>query len=81
MKQYLEVAKITFKSQLVYRFDVIFGVLLSFIRVLLAFTLWGALFQNRRQIGGFTLPAMITYYIIMAFFRRVASGLCMLSIQ
>jgi ABC-2 type transport system permease protein len=71
MKQYLEVAKITFKSQLAYRFDVIFGTGLSFFRILLAFVLWGALFQNKQQIGGFTLPMMITYYIIMAFFRRL----------
>jgi ABC-2 type transport system permease protein len=69
MKQYLEVAKITFKSQLAYRFDVIFGTGLSFFRILLAFVLWGALFQNKQQIGGFTLPMMITYYIIMSFFR------------
>ncbi len=71
MKQYWGIASITLKSQLVYRFDVILGVLLSFIRVILAFILWGALFQQKPQIGGFTFPAMVTYYILVSFFQRL----------
>ncbi len=71
MKKYLGIASITLKSQLVYRFDLIAGVGFSFIRVLLAFILWNTLFQHKHQIGGFSLPAMITYYIMVSFFQRL----------
>ena len=71
MKKYLEVAKITFKSQIAYRFDVMIGVLLSFARILLALILWSVLFKGRNEIGGFSFQMMITYYIMMTFLRRL----------
>lgn len=71
MKKYMEVAKITFKTQINYRFDTIISVSLSFVRILLAFMLWSVLFRDKVEIGGFTFSMMISYYIIMSFFRRL----------
>jgi ABC-2 type transport system permease protein len=71
MKKYLEVAKITFKSQLVYRFEVITGMLFSLIGIILAYLLWSVLFQAKTEIAGFTFPMMIGYYILIQFFRRL----------
>jgi ABC-2 type transport system permease protein len=71
MKKYFEVAKITFKAQLAYRFDVIFGALLSLFRILLAFILWSVIFKGKDEIAGFTFGMMITYYILISFFRRL----------
>jgi ABC-2 type transport system permease protein len=71
MGKYLQVAKITFKSQIVYKYDVYIGVGLSFIRVLLAYVMWSAIFTNKKEIGGFTLGSMITYYIIGSFLKRL----------
>lgn len=71
MKKYLEVANITLKQQIAYRFDIAFGVVLSFLRIILAFILWGILFKDRNEIAGFTYKMMITYYIVMSFLKRL----------
>lgn len=71
MREYLEIVKITFKLQIAYRFDVITGVLFSFARILLAFILWSVMFRGKDTIAGFSFAAMMTYYIIMSFFRRL----------
>ncbi len=71
MKQYLETIKITFKAQMAYRFDVIFGALLSFGRIALAYILWSAIYSGRSEIAGFSFSMMLTYYIITSFFNRL----------
>ena len=71
MRKYMEVAKITFKSQLAYSFDVILRVILSFARIFLAFILWSAVFKERGEIAGFSFSMMITYYIITSYLRRL----------
>lgn len=71
MKKYIEIGKITFKAELVYRFDVFVGILLSIFRIFLSFILWSALFQGKSEIGGFTFSMMVTYYIIISFFSKL----------
>lgn len=71
MKKYFEIAKITFKSQIAYRFDIIIGLLLSFVRIMLAFILWRVIFEGKDEIAGFSFAMMMTYYIIISFLRRL----------
>jgi len=67
MKKYLAVAKILFKAQFAYRFDVIFTALGTIWKVVFAYILWGAVFAERAEVGGFTFQAMLSYYVVSAF--------------
>jgi len=67
MKKYFAVLKIIFKAQLVYRFDVIMTALGTMWRVALAWILWGAIFEGRAEVGGFSRQAMLTYYVLSSF--------------
>lgn len=71
MKKYIEIAKLMFKSQLSWRFDIAAGVMLSLVKILFAMILWGAIFGDRTVVSGFTLSTMISYYIISAFLSRL----------
>ncbi|NLO84434.1 MAG: ABC transporter permease [Clostridiales bacterium] len=67
MKKYLEITKTQFKSQLVYRFDVALTAVGTIGRVLFAFILWGAIFEGRDVVGGFTYQTMLAYYLVSSF--------------
>lgn len=71
IKKYFEIAKVTFKAQLAYRFDLAMGILLSICRIILSFILWSALFTGKSTLGGFSFNMMITYYIIISFFSKL----------
>jgi len=71
MKKYLEIAKITLKELFEYRFNVVAGALMSIFRILLAYFLWQAIFQEKAMIGDFTFSMMLTYYILTSFFMRM----------
>lgn len=71
MKKYFEIARITFKAELAYRFDVIIGILLSVCRIILSFILWSALFKGKDTIAGFSFNMMITYYIVISFLSKL----------
>ncbi|GHV15879.1 ABC transporter permease [Spirochaetia bacterium] len=67
MKKYLEFARIQFRVQIVYRFDVIMTALAAVSRILFAWILWGAVFAGRERVGGFTFPSMLSYYVVSSF--------------
>jgi len=67
MKKYLAVAAVLFKAQIVYRFNVTLTALGTVWRVIFAWILWGAIFNGRGEVGGFTLQAMLSYYLVNAF--------------
>lgn len=71
MKKYLEVAKILFKAQIVYRFDVAMSVLFTVSKILFAYILWGAVFGQNKTVAGFTFPMMLSYYIISSFLSQI----------
>jgi len=71
MKKYLEIAKILFKSQMAYRFDVAMTVLFTVTKILFAYILWGAIFAQNEVVGGFTFPMMLSYYIISSFLSQI----------
>lgn len=77
MKKYIEIGKVSIKTQITYRFDVLIGCFMPFIRVFLAYFLWKALFVGKTEMGGMTFPMMLTYYVVCAFIQRLeqSSGL------
>lgn len=67
MNKYLAVAMIFFKSQLIYRFDVSMSMLGTVGRVLFAWLVWGAIFADQDNVGGFHFEAMLLYYVVSSF--------------
>jgi ABC-2 type transport system permease protein len=71
MKKYFEIARLTWKSMLAYRYDVFSGALFSVCKILLACLMWSIIFKSRDQVGGYDFSSMITYYIIASLFGRL----------
>ncbi|MBC7958458.1 MAG: ABC-2 family transporter protein [Vallitaleaceae bacterium] len=67
MKKYIEIAKILFKAQLTWRFDIAFNMLFTITKILFAYILWGAIFGEQNEIAGFSFNTLLTYYIISSF--------------
>ena len=67
MRKYMAVAKILFKAQMAYRFDVIMTAVSTIWRVVFAWILWNAIYAHHDIVGGFTLQAMLSYYVINSF--------------
>ena len=76
LAKYIETAKIIFKSQLAYRFDIISSMVFTVTKILLAYILWGAIFGDQNMISGFTLNSMLTYYIISSFIKQLDQSSC-----
>jgi len=71
MKKYLEIAKIHFKAQIAYRFDVAMTMVFTISKILFAYILWGAVFGQNETVAGFTFPMMFSYYIISSFLYQI----------
>lgn len=71
MRKYTEIAKIFFKAQIAYRFDAGMAVLFTLFKILFAYILWGAVFGENETVAGFTLPMMLSYYIISSFLTQI----------
>jgi len=71
MKKYIETAKIMFKAQIIYRFDVMLTAVGTVWRILFARILWGAVFAGRDSVGGFTLRTMLSYYVVSSFLASI----------
>jgi ABC-2 type transport system permease protein len=77
MKKYLEAAKVLFKQQIVYRFDVALTGLAAASRIVFAWIVWGAVFSGRELVGNFSLNSMLSYYVVSSFLAslNIAEGL------
>ena len=71
MRKYIEIAKLLFKAQIAYRFDVAMTVVLTVTKILFAYILWGAIFGENETVAGFTFPMMLSYYIISSFLAQI----------
>jgi len=71
LPKYAAIGAIGMRARMAYRFDVWLGATMPFIRVLLAYMLWKALFAGKETIAGFSLEAMTAYYILTAFLARL----------
>ncbi len=78
MRKYIEVIKITLKELTEYRFNLISGIILSILKIVLAFVLWRAVFNEKEIIEGFTFNMMLTYYVLITFFSMLSHSEFML---
>lgn len=67
MRKYLEVFRLSFKMQIVWRADVAMTMVGTMGRIVAAWILWSAIFGSRELVSGFTLQAMLSYYIVSSF--------------
>lgn len=71
MGKYIETIKVQFKTQLAFRFDVFTSIIFTVSKILLASVLWGNVFGHQTIVAGFTLNAMLSYYIISSFLTQL----------
>ncbi len=71
MRKYIEMTKTSLKLQIAWRADIFFEVLFSVVKILFAYLLWGTIFGGKSEIGGFSLAAMMSYYIINSFLGQL----------
>lgn len=71
MKKYTEIVKVFLKQQFIWRVDAIFNLILTITKVAFAYILWGAIFQTRDMVAGFTYHSMLSYYLISAFLSQL----------
>lgn len=67
MRKYIEVLKLQFKTEMSFRLDIAFTMLFTVIRVLFALIVWPAVFEGQTEIAGFTLPGMLSFYVVSSF--------------
>ena len=70
-RKYAEVAKITYKAQLAWRFDIAFNMAFTIIKILFAYIIWGTIFGERETVAGFQFDSMLSYYIISSFLSQM----------
>ena len=71
MRKYTETALIYFKAQLIWRADTVFNMLFTVTKIIFAYVLWGAIFEGKEMIAGFTFHSMLSYYIISSFLSQI----------
>lgn len=71
MRKYTETALIYFKAQLIWRADTVFNMLFTVTKIIFAYVLWGAIFEGKDMIAGFTFHSMLSYYIISSFLSQI----------
>ncbi len=67
MRKIAEVFRLSFKMQIIWRFDVAMTMLATISRIFAAWIVWNAIFQGKEMVAGFTLQTMLTYYIVSSF--------------
>lgn len=64
MMKYLYETKLAFKSKFVYRFDLIIGILATFIQVVIYIGIWKALYGNNTFVDGISFEMVTTNFIL-----------------
>ncbi|MCL2810379.1 MAG: ABC-2 family transporter protein [Clostridia bacterium] len=84
MRKYLEVFRLSFKMQIVWRFDVAMTMVATVARIVAAWVLWQAIFAGKELVGGFTVGAMLSYYVVCSivssidFSHKISGEVCWL---
>ncbi|MBH1940979.1 ABC-2 family transporter protein [Mobilitalea sibirica] len=71
MRKDIEIIKLIFKTQLVWRFDIAANVLFTISKIVFAYIVWSAVFGEKEMIAGFTFHTMLSYYIISSFLSQL----------
>jgi len=64
MRKYVEVFRLSFKMQIVWRFDVAMTMVATVARIVAARVLWQAVFEGKELVSGFGMEAMLSYYVV-----------------
>jgi ABC-2 type transport system permease protein len=64
MKKYFHIAGCEIQNTLIYRGNTWLTAFFSIFTILLAYLLWSAVFGDSKTFNGFTLPQMVTYYLL-----------------
>jgi ABC-2 type transport system permease protein len=67
----MEVFRMSFKMQIVWRFDVAMTMIATVGRIVAAWILWRAIFSANETVKGFSLTAMLSYYIISSILNSI----------
>lgn len=66
MKKYLALFRISWQNALEYRAESALWIILDLIPLVVVFFLWTTIYADKQEIKGFTLPVLVTYYIIIS---------------
>jgi ABC-2 type transport system permease protein len=69
--KYMEVFRLSFKMQITWRFDVAMTMLATVGRIIAAWIVWQVIFGTNETVKGFSLTAMLSYYIIASILSSV----------
>jgi ABC-2 type transport system permease protein len=69
--KYTEVFRLSFKMQIVWRFDVAMTMVGTVGRILAAWILWQAIFTGHAMIKNFSFEAMLSYYIVSSIIASI----------
>jgi len=67
----MEVFRLSFKMQIVWRFDVAMTMVATVGRIAAAWIVWNVIFSSNEIVNGFSLAAMLSYYVISSILSSV----------
>ena len=71
MRKYVEVFRMSFKMQIVWRFDVAMTMVATVGRIVAGWIVWLTIFDGKAVVGGFTLQGMLSYYLVCSILRSI----------
>ena len=71
LRKYAEVFRLSFKMQIVWRFDVAMTILATAGRIAAAWIVWRVIFSFNDSVSGFDLTSMLSYYVIGSILRSI----------
>lgn len=71
MRKYMEVFRLSFKMQIIWRFDAAVTMLATVCRVLFAWILWRAVLEGGATAGGLTFETMFSYYVVSSIISSI----------
>ena len=71
MKKYLEAFRLSYKMQIVWRFDVAMTMLSTAGQIIAAWIIWQVIFSQNTTVKGFGLGSMLSYYLISSILTSI----------
>lgn len=71
MDKYLEVFKISWQQNIIYRLNFVLWRIRNVLQLLLIYFIWWTVFQPQQQLFGYTLSSILTYVLVAALIRAV----------
>jgi ABC-2 type transport system permease protein len=65
LNKYRHAFLVGLQSNIVYRWNFLIRAIFSLFQLCIVFILWGAVYSGNANVGGFNLPATITYFVVL----------------